>query len=662
MSLRRLSSRQVHLDFHTSELIGDIGAKFNKEEFQAALQEGHINSITVFGKCHHGYYYYPTKVGKMHPGLESDRDLAGEMMSACHEIGVYAPLYLTFGWSALDVKEHPEWCARTKEGSFRGLNYNFDALPDDPKEESSWVDLCTAGEYRQYLYDMTREACERYERLDGLFFDIVFIYDVCYCEHCVRGMKEMGLDPENSDDARKYYQIQKKETLDGLRAILKETHPDATIFFNTGGAEIHMPQWHYASTHFELEDLPTVWGGYDRLPMRARYFARTGKDYVGMTGKFHRAWGEFGGYKTPEALKYECAAMLSNGARVIVGDQLHPSGQVNMETYRNIGKAYSYVEQIEEYCFDTQETAKLGVMVSLDPSRNDAIAKLLLDSQIDFDVIHDENDLVRFDTIILPDNYRLNDKMGEAFDAYVKQGGKVFMLGGSGLRENEDKFAFTVPFTYNGKSKYDKDFFELTEKVDDIVAAPILCYTSAHQVEGEGTTYSKVWEPYFSRTYGQYCSHYNTPYKETCAEYPGAIQNGNIMYVSHELAGMYAAYGVTYHRRYFKWLLEKLYKAECVKVDMLSQGRVHLVRRKEDNQYVLHLMYASPVQRGGVCILEDFPTIRDTKVELKVPETIRKIRLMPQNEEIPFEKTDAGYEMVVPEITAHQMVVVDYEC
>ena len=110
--MRRLPSRQVHLDFHTSEFMEGVGSRFDKKQFQAALQEGHINSITVFGKCHHGYHYFPTAVGTPHPGLAPGRDLAGEMMDACHEIGVYAPLYLTLGWSVLDAEQHPEWIAR----------------------------------------------------------------------------------------------------------------------------------------------------------------------------------------------------------------------------------------------------------------------------------------------------------------------------------------------------------------------------------------------------------------------------------------------------------------------------------------------------------------------------------------------------------------------
>ena len=81
--------------------------------------------------------------------------------------------------------------------------------------------------------------------------------------------------------------------------ILHEKHPDASIYFNSGGADQYQPEFHGASTHFELEDLPTAWGGYNKMPPRARYFANTGKDYLGMTGKFHLDWGEIGGSSFP---------------------------------------------------------------------------------------------------------------------------------------------------------------------------------------------------------------------------------------------------------------------------------------------------------------------------------------------------------------------------
>ena len=57
--------RCVHLDFHTSPAIEGIGSQFNKAEFTKTLKDAGVDLITVFAKCHHGYCYYPTKVGKI---------------------------------------------------------------------------------------------------------------------------------------------------------------------------------------------------------------------------------------------------------------------------------------------------------------------------------------------------------------------------------------------------------------------------------------------------------------------------------------------------------------------------------------------------------------------------------------------------------------------
>ena len=78
-----IRNRQVHLDFHTNGTL-PVGKKFSKEQFQAALKLGHVDSITVFSKCHHGWSYHPTEVNEMHPTLSFD--LLGAQLEACKEI------------------------------------------------------------------------------------------------------------------------------------------------------------------------------------------------------------------------------------------------------------------------------------------------------------------------------------------------------------------------------------------------------------------------------------------------------------------------------------------------------------------------------------------------------------------------------------------------
>ena len=107
MEKKGIPFRQIHLDFHTSPLIGDIGAEFDAEEFADTLKKAHVNSINLFTKCHHGMFYYPTAIGTMHPGLTFD--LFGAQMQACREHEIRALAYTCVSWNEDWAARHPEY-------------------------------------------------------------------------------------------------------------------------------------------------------------------------------------------------------------------------------------------------------------------------------------------------------------------------------------------------------------------------------------------------------------------------------------------------------------------------------------------------------------------------------------------------------------------------
>ena len=77
-----LPYRQVHLDFHTSECIEGIGARFSKKQFIAALKEGNVNSVSVFAKCHHGWAYFNAEKNEIHPTLNGFELLDAQLEAA----------------------------------------------------------------------------------------------------------------------------------------------------------------------------------------------------------------------------------------------------------------------------------------------------------------------------------------------------------------------------------------------------------------------------------------------------------------------------------------------------------------------------------------------------------------------------------------------------
>ncbi len=656
---RKFPLMQTHLDFHTSPDIKGIGKNFSKENFQAAIKKGNLDSITVFAKCHHSMCYYPTKVGVMHPHL--DFDLTGAMVDAAHEVGVRAPVYITAGWSHYDAQMHPEWHAVNKQEYQASIKHVTE--PEDrtkPKPHVQWQLLCLndGNGYTKHIYELTEEICKRYKELDGLFYDICAIGPACYCESCLKGMQEMGLNAENDDDAKKYFILKRQAFFEKCGEILKKYHPEATIFFN-GCAGLYNPQYHAYQSHFEMEDLPTAWGGYDKLPLRAKYFERKNTGLIGMTGKFHLDWGEFGGFKSKDALKFEVATMALYGAGASVGDHMHPDGEMEMQTYENIGFAYRYLESIAPYCYGGDYIADIGIYISEARDANEGLSNILLENQHDFGLVTD-NDFEKFDTVIFPGKCILSDEALATLEKYIDNGGKVVLLGDALVKNGKFQLDFGVK--YLGKSEFDCDYIIPAEKNELLPDAPLLCNFAGHRVDAPSCQIvAESIDPYFSRTYEHFCGHKNTPHDKNSKRIPAIVKNGNIVYVSHELTYEYLAFGSIYHKRYFMLALGLVYEGGVLRVEGLgSQGRCTMIEQKDQNRYCINMVYASPVQRGKASIIEDILPVYNIKLSVKNDKTVKRVYLPLENTELKFTVNGDTVEFTVPKLHCHASIVIEY--
>jgi len=652
-----LPARQVHLDFHTSELIPDVGRDFNKAQFQAALRAGRLGSINLFAKCHHSWSYYPTDVGRMHPTLT--RDLLGEQIAACHEIGVRAPIYYTVGWSATDAIMHPEWISRRKDGSLYYCSLDPQAAPSDPRPITSWAFLCPNGGYLELMLAQTREICARFP-VDGFWYDICF-GDRCYCDACRTSMAASGIDMDDDEQTAQYAQHKWQHFLQATREIILPAHPEAHLFYN-GGANHYAPQWHWAVTQFEMEDLPTTWGGYDKFPIRAKYFANTGKPYLAMSGKFHTSWGEFGGFKHPDAIRYEAAAMIAYGARVNFGDQLHPNGVMDMGTYENLGTAFAYIEEIEEYGLDSQPYANLGLWLSGSEPHDQGAANMLMETQTDFEIVTPGRNLSRYAALILPGHANLDENSAATLGNFVKDGGALLVMGEGALDRERTRFLFDVGAEYLGPATYVEDYLVAGPQVaTEMVKSPILCYSAALRAKlTTGEALASLKEPYFDRTYGHYCSHQNTPNRLDTADHPGAWRSGAIVYLAHPVDAMYYQHGARLHRQYFANALALIYQQRILAVSLPSAGRINLAHQPQHRRYVAHLLYGPPLQRGRCLVIEDLVPLYHTPVTLAVPETIQRVSLVPNGDELPIVRREGVIQVTVPKFSMHQAVVFDY--
>ncbi|MBQ9099080.1 MAG: beta-galactosidase trimerization domain-containing protein [Clostridia bacterium] len=652
-----LPYRQVHLDFHTSEAIEGIGKRFSKENFIAALKEGHVNSITVFSKCHHGWAYHPTTVNQQHPHL--DFDLLDAQLSACEEAGVRAEVYISAGFDEKYARAHSE-CLRTKkDGSDGGFL------------EPKYHRLCFGTPYLQQLEAEVDEVMRLYgKRVQGVFLDIVTA-GRCYCQYCLAGMRAQGLDPANDDDAQKYADQVYQNYAETMRCTVAKYDPDMPLIHNDGGAIF---QGHevvdHNNGHLELESLPTGGWGYDHFPLSAAYARTFGKEFLGMTGKFHGSWGEFGGFKHPNALRYEAALANACGARCSVGDQLHPDGEMDLATYRLIGAAYKEVEAREPWLTNAEAVADIGLLTVEKCIRHkeDALVganRMLLEGHYLYNVIDSDADFSAYRLLILPDTVILKGELREKVNTYLKNGGKLLLSGLSGT-DGEGNFAVPTGFAFCGKSALCPSYLRPEFDLAPNGQTAYVMYSDSFCVEPADPalqiTASRL-DAYFNRTAAHFCSHRHTPYdRERVSAGVGIL--GNIAYIGWNVFEEYAVKGSLHLRAIVTDTLDRLLGAEkTLTTDLPSGGVTALMKQhtQAGERLVHHLTYAVTKCRGkGVEIIEDLPDISHVHCSVRSCKNPTRVYAAPGMREIPFTYEDGKVTYTVPAFRCGTMIVLEF--
>ncbi|MCJ7550642.1 MAG: hypothetical protein MUQ30_13290, partial [Anaerolineae bacterium] len=450
-----------------------------------------------------------------------------------------------------------------------------------------------------------------------------------------------------------------------LRETIAAYHPDATVFFNGTTALREGNQAnavHEYNSYQDLEDLPTGWGGYDKFPLRSKYYLGMGYQICAMSGKFHTAWGEFGGFKHPDAMQYEGASMIAFGSVCNIGDQLHPSGLMDMQTYKNVGKAFEYVEQIEEYGPGGMPAANLGLWFTCNTEADMGVCKMLLELQMDF-LVANEHNLAGFQTVIIPSEPCLNAAQVGAIEQYLADGGSLVVLAAGAMDKDRSRFVLDVGADFEGQALYDIDYTAVDPSLgDDLMQSPVLNYIPALRTKPHAGTriLADIHEPYFSRTYAHYCSHQNTPHRLEKAAHPALIQKGNVVFAANPLDLMYDARAARPHRDLFETAIRRVYTDPILSVELPSAGRVSLLHQPEQHRYVAHLLYGTPHLRGGLELIEDLIPLYEIPVELRVGEKVKSATLIPDNVALTMKQDGDVVKVVVPKFRIHCAVVFEY--
>ena len=652
--------RQVHLDFHTSEHIANIGAAFDPEAFAARLVEAQVESIVLFAKCHHGWSYYNTAEGLRHPRL--DFDLLRAQYDACHAAGIKVVIYVSVGWDEREARNHVDWRQVAPDGSFRCLlGTHVDA---------AWKYMCLGTPYLDTLTAQIKEVVTAFPDADGLWLDIIK-QEPCVCVHCQAGMDAAGLDWLLEKDRDIYRKSVLDRYLDRSVAAALSVRPDIPVFHNSSMVPRGDRAFFDSFSHIEIESLPTGGWGYDHLPMAAKYAGTLPFDRLGVTARFHIVWGELGGWKHPNALRYEACAMLTHGTKVCIGDHLDPSGTLDKTSYTMIGKVFAEVADKAQYCAGSVNVADVALLSSVavrapgSINRTDrhcpedeGALRMLNEGHVLFDVIDADADFTAYRLLVLPDRVRLSADLAVKLAVYAAQGGKLLLTGESGLTLEGTAFALDIGAKLLGPSPFNPTFVAPRHDLcPDWISDPFIIMAPSLRIKAEdGEALGAVHEPWFNRTPHHYNGHINSPAKPEASGFDCGVRHGNITYLAQPVFSLYRQLGSVAVKRYTLAVLHDLLGRPTATVDGLPAAGTFTLRQLPDSSHVAHLLYAAPSLKGDtvlgpVEVIEDLPAIGP--VTITVPENVRSAQLVPGGAAL----TIQGSKITIDRFNCHQMVL-----
>ena len=654
-----LRFRQVHLDFHTSERIPDVGRDFDPERFAATLKRAAVNSVTCFGRCHHGYIYYDTAkfAERRHPHLT--RNLLAEQIAACHRQDIRVPIYITIQWDRYTVDREPGWRQVLATGELQGQK---------PFEPGFYGRICLNSPYVDFLKAHLAELFDLVP-VDGLFLDIVAPQD-CACPRCLAGMAARGLDASNAEARRAYGREVTFGFQRDLTVFIRTLDRGCSIFYNGGhvGPELRPVARTY--THWEMESLPSGGWGYLHFPITMRYGRTLGLDSLGMTGKFHTSWGDFHSLKNRAALEFEVFQMLALGAKCSVGDQLHPRGELDAATYDLIGEVYRHVARKEPWCRGAAPVSDIAVFSpepftgGRTPPPAMGVTRMLQETRHQFDIIDtDAPDLARYRLLILPDEIRLSPDLAKSLAVYLAGGGAILASHRSGLRRDADEFALGEwGVRYKGDAPYSPDFIRARGPLAaGLPETELVMYLRGLEVAAAGAeTIADVVVPYFDRTWQHYSSHRHTPSSGQVG-YPGATRHGRVIHFAHPIFTQYSRNAPRWCRQLVANAVDLLLPDPVLRVSGPTTLQASVLEQREARRTIVHLLHYVPERRGqDFDVIEDVIPVTDIALSLRSDRPVRRATLVPDGGSLRVARDAQGRAtVVVPRVAGHQMVALE---
>lgn len=640
------SYRRHLCDMHIDDWDDAFLREFSPEEYFENLKLAQVTSPMIYLQSHVGHCYWPTQVGHMHKAFEGRENMIRQLIDLCHEAGMSVVGYYSPTYNSYEHDRHVEWRMVDKNGhSYR--------------EEGIWRYglLCPNNiEVRKFYYEQIAEIAA-YFQVEGMFYDMPFWAYPCYCESCrARWENECGGEiPETENDSRwQLFENKRREWMgefaNDITNVTRRLMPNVTVEWNyafaalpedIGTSELVNYACDYVGGDFYQDSVTQVfacllYGAVSRNQPFEFMISRCDPNLQSHTLT-----------KTEDRLMSMVMRVAAHHGAAFVIDAIDPVGTLDRRVYERIGKVYECFKMYEPY-FKGKISKDVGVFYSISSKRNAQgqafnnytgsvnSIRSLITAHVPVGIASTEtiDCLDEYAFLILSNPNNLPVAIEEKLITYVENGGTLFF-------SNVDDgclFNTLIEGRLLGYTESDKTYVAPVEMYGDMFMSYTLKYPlpfsnvrlpMVEDVKGEVLAHITL--PYTNPYQREFASiHANPPGIST--EYPAMVirkyKKGTVIWSAAPIEN-------EKHFDYRQIMLNIIAKyGKEYSFDCDASELVEITRYDTDD--CIYINVVTLLDNDIASLQEGF------EIRVKTKRPIEKVKLLPNGDEIEFNRTEKG--------------------
>ena len=640
--------------------------------------------------------FYPTEIPLHHRSRYlGDRDPFGEMVQGCRGLGMHVIARTDPHAAHQDLYDaHPDWIAVDAEGNKRRHWANPEL----------WV-TCALGPMNfEFMTDVTKEIVRKYG-VDGVFSNRWAGSGPCFCEHCQRNFKKYsGFDlprtADPRDPSRKAYIIWREQRLFELWRLwdseIRKISPNARFIPNAGGGALS-----------DL-DMKTVGEMADILfaDRQARHGlaapwanGKNGKEF--RAGLGHKPIGGIFSVGLEEPYRWKDSVQSEDEIQMWaidgIANGLRPwftkfnAKPFDKRWLRPVQEIYEWHYKNERYLRNEENLARTGLVFSQQTAKfyggAQAAARVedhangfyqaLIESRIPFEMVHDRKldaaNVIRFQTLILPNIAALSDAQCAQIRDFVRAGGSLIATHETslydqwGVPRNDFGLADVLGAMYQGRvdRRVQNSYISLQHP------HPLLSGLEAtpRMVGGVAFVQTKVSAretlPLPMTLIPSYPDlpmedvYPRTAKTDIPAVYARQFGKGRVVYFPWDIDRTFWEVLATDHLRVLRNAVHWAERGDSP-VTVTGQGILDVTVWRQKQSLTVHLVnLTNPMMMKGP-VREIYP-VGPQHISLEIPKNrrISRVQLCVAGSNIPYAVSGSRVELDVPSVELHEMIAVD---